>query len=68
MAKLTELLRTRRKFDIVARRWIKSVSRSLTPFPEVVYMMNDKDDDGDVDDDSQNQVDQVCLQVFDSIS
>ena len=29
--------------------------------------MKDKDDDGDEDDDSQ-KVDQVCLQVFDSIS
>ena len=64
MAKLTELLRTRRKFDIVARRWIKSVSRSLTPFPllKLVMRNNDDNDYGDEDDDSQ-KLDQVCLQI-----
>ena len=33
MAKLMELLRTRRKLEILARRWITSVSKSSTPLP-----------------------------------
>ena len=33
----------------------------------MLIMMNDKEDDGDEDDDSQ-KVDQVRLQIFDSVS